>query len=140
MQEHIGVVVIVLDETKTKLLMGKRKNAYLAGYFGLPGGRIEHEEPLQQTVRRELREETGLEAKEVKYLGVVRDHQKTHNFVHFVYLCISYQGTAENKEPEKCEGWLWCELTRLPKVIVPGHREAINIFQNPQSQTLREVF
>lgn len=30
MPEHIGVVIIVADPTKQKILMGKRKNAYKA--------------------------------------------------------------------------------------------------------------
>ena len=76
--EKIGVVIIVLDETKQKTLLGKRKNAYKAGMYGAPGGRTGMKEPLSEAVGRELREETNLEAKNIKYLGIVRELQETY--------------------------------------------------------------
>lgn len=140
MQEKIGVSILVFDQTKQKILLGKRKNTYKSGYYGLPGGKIELKEPLQQTVKRELKEETNLDAKTVTYLGVVRDFQETYNFIHFVFICTDYQGELTNREPDKCDGWIWCDLKRLPKLIVPGHQAAIHIFENPDRQSLREIF
>ncbi|HSX09701.1 MAG TPA: NUDIX domain-containing protein [Candidatus Saccharimonadales bacterium] len=137
--EKIGVIIIVLDEHKQKLLLGKRKNAYKAGYFGLPGGRIELEESLQEAVKRELLEETNLVAEHVTYLGVVRELQETYNFIHFVFLCESYSGELKNNEPDKCEGWEWHLPNELPEDILPGHLAGITIFKNPDGATLREL-
>lgn len=129
MQEHIGVVILLLDETKQKLLLGKRKNAYKSGYYGLPGGRIEIEEPFEQAVKRELKEETNLKVINLYYLGVVRELQKTYNFLHFVFLCESYSGNIMNAEPEKCEGWEWISIDKLPVKMLAGHKAAINLFK-----------
>lgn len=45
-QQKLGVVVVLLDKTKTKVLLGKRLNSYKAGWLGLPGGRVDVGEPL----------------------------------------------------------------------------------------------
>ncbi|PIY68560.1 DNA mismatch repair protein MutT [Candidatus Roizmanbacteria bacterium CG_4_10_14_0_8_um_filter_39_9] len=128
--QHIGVCVIVLDESKHKVLLGKRKNAYLAGAFGLPGGRVNLTEPLVECAVRELREETGLTAKLLRYVGVVRELQNCYNFIHFVYVCNKYSGTMETKEPEKCEGWEWYPLNSLPSDILPGHKSSLELLLN----------
>jgi 8-oxo-dGTP diphosphatase len=138
MHEHIGVAIIVLDKTKRKILLGKRKNAYKAGLYGLPGGRIELKESFEQTVRRELKEETNLNAQQITYLGVVRELQITYNFIHFVFLCESYIGEVVNQEPEKCEGWKWFKVDKIPEKTLPGHLSAIDLFKNP-TNSFREL-
>lgn len=134
--QHIGVCVIVLDESKHNVLLGKRKNAYLAGSYGLPGGRVNITEPLVECAVRELREETGLQAKLLEYAGVVRELQKGYNFIHFVYVCKSYSGSLETKEPHKCEKWRWYSENSLPKNILPGHKAALKLLLNKNTLIL----
>jgi 8-oxo-dGTP diphosphatase len=128
MEEAIGVPVIVLDKTKKRILLGIRKNCYGAGTYGLPGGRLELNEPLAECAKRELLEEIGLTAKALKFIGVVRDFQTYHNFIHFAFLCEDFDGEVELMEPEKCESWEWFFLDNLPENILPGHQQAIDIF------------
>jgi len=47
------------------LLIKKSRGPYI-GKYDLPGGKIEHGESPEQALKRELVEETGLEAKELK--------------------------------------------------------------------------
>jgi 8-oxo-dGTP diphosphatase len=126
MEESIGVPVIILD--KTKILLGVRKNCYGAGAYGLPGGRLESNEPLEACAKRELLEEAGITAKSLKALGVVRDFQTDHNFIHFAFVCEDFDGEVKLMEPQKCEGWEWFTLNNLPENILPGHAQAIDIF------------
>ena len=126
--EHIGVCVIVLDKDKTQVLLGKRLNSYKAGTLGLPGGRIELEEPLEECGKRELLEETSLQGKNLQYVGVVRELQKGYNFIHFVFSCNEYEGLPQTVEPEKCEGWNWYPLDSLPENILPGHKAALDLY------------
>ncbi len=139
MPETIGVVIITLDETKKKILLGKRKNAYKAGMYGMPGGRIELKEAFEDTVVRELKEETNLDAQDITYIGVVRELQESYNFIHFIFLCESYTGTLTNSEPEKCEGWEWHSLDTLPKDILPAHMAGIDLFNDPDNPPLVEL-
>lgn len=131
--EHIGVCVIVLDNEKNKVLLGKRLNNYKAGMFGLPGGRVELNESLEECGKRELVEETSLKGNNLQYVGVIRELQQGYNFIHFVFSCDEYDGSPTNVEPEKCEGWKWYPLDNLPENILPGHKAALDIYLNHDS-------
>ena len=81
--EHNGVCVIILNEVG-QVLLGERINSYKAGWFGMPGGRIELEETILAAGNRELKEEIGIKSASLEYVGVVRELQQTYNFIHFV--------------------------------------------------------
>ena len=53
----IGALVIEND----RILLVKRGHEPLKGYWSLPGGAIETGERIEEALRREVREETGLE-------------------------------------------------------------------------------
>lgn len=131
MNENFGCVVIVLDD-ESQILIGKRKNGYKAGCYGIPGGRVGSQEKLIDAAKRELWEETGLAANELEHVGVVREWQEQNTFIHFVYLCRDWKNEVQLKEPDKCEGWLWAKLDRLPEPVLPGHKKAITMYLDKQ--------
>lgn len=128
-QENIGSAVIVRN-AQGHVLLGKRKNAYRSGLYGLPGGRIDRKEKAIAAAKRELLEETGLTANSLKYVGVVKEWQNSYTFIHFIYLCEKWKGKLRLMEPEKCESWEWVNLDQLPKNILPGHLQGIELLKN----------
>jgi len=62
-----GAGVLVLDEAGRLLLQKRVDN----GLWGLIGGAMEPGESLEQTARRELKEEAGLEAGELELFSLV---------------------------------------------------------------------
>ena len=62
-----AVACFVLDEAG-QLLTVRRAREPEKGTLDLPGGFVDPEETVEEAVRRELREETGLEATEVRLL------------------------------------------------------------------------
>ncbi len=132
-KEHIGVAVIVTN-SQGEVLLGERINAYRAGWFGLPGGRIELQEAITDAAKRELEEECGLAIEELEYVGVVRELQDSYNFIHFGMVAKNVIGEPENKEPEKCKGWEWYSFEHLPQNILPGHKAIIEIYINRGEQ------
>jgi len=62
----VGAAVGVSDHRGRLLLIRRTDN----GCWGLPGGAMEPGERLEDTARRETREETGLELTELSLLGV----------------------------------------------------------------------
>jgi 8-oxo-dGTP diphosphatase len=135
MSQPIGCVVLVIKENK--ILLGKRKNGYGAGMYGVPGGRVEVGEKLEVCARRELVEETGPVGKDIQYVGVIKESQGSYDFVHFVFKCQEFSGEPTNVEPNKCENWEWYELNHLPTNILPGHFQAINMLI--ANQSLRDI-
>ena len=78
--------------------------------YGLPGGIIEYGEPMSEALVREAIEETGLKIVNFEYVGVLRETQEEHEFIHFVFSAVVGDVTPELKEPEKCEGWEWIDI------------------------------
>jgi len=123
---RVGVGVMVLKEGKA--LMGKRKSAHGAGEYAWPGGHMEHMESFEACAKREVREETGLEIKNIRFLRLLnfKDHAPKH-YVDIALVAEWESGEAKVMEPEKCESWGWYELDNLPKPLfgtIPSYLEA----------------
>jgi 8-oxo-dGTP diphosphatase len=65
----IGVGGIVIDDRR--VLLVRRGQEPLKGEWSLPGGALELGETLEEGVRREVREETGLEVEAVEMVEVL---------------------------------------------------------------------
>ncbi|MEQ8222818.1 MAG: NUDIX domain-containing protein [Candidatus Eremiobacterota bacterium] len=68
----IGVGVFIRNKAG-EILLEKRRDS---GLWGLPGGKVEPGESIEETATREVKEETGFNVKIVKLLGVYSDPQE----------------------------------------------------------------
>jgi 8-oxo-dGTP diphosphatase len=57
-------------DDRGRLLLARRAGEVYHGYWDLPGGFVDEDEHPLDTVRRELREETGLEVEPEEFVGV----------------------------------------------------------------------
>ena len=65
----VGAVVL---DAAGRILLIRRGHDPHAGLWSLPGGRVENGETLEQAVRREVLEETGLRVRPGAVVGLVR--------------------------------------------------------------------
>ncbi len=139
LQEPIGTPIIVLNQ-EGRVLMAERIKVYGSGLYGMPGGHIELNELMQETVKRELLEETGLVVEEIEFIGVVRELQKeTYTFIHFCFLVKKFHGELKNIEPTKSKDWGWVSIDQLPENILPGHKAALDMFKNQNTPRFRDL-
>lgn len=87
----IGVGAILLD--RDRVLMAQRGKPPQKGFWSLPGGALEVGETLAEGVRREVREETGLEVRPAGVLEIferiMRDQSGApeYHYVLIDYVC-----------------------------------------------------
>jgi 8-oxo-dGTP diphosphatase len=86
------------------------------GYWEFPGGKCEVGEPPAAAVRRECREETGLEVRVESLLQIV-EYRYPHAWVEmFFYRCVTVDPWGE---PTQGTGFLWVEAERLSSLRFP---------------------
>jgi len=102
-----AVASIIRDN---KILLGLREYQNAPTVWTPPGGSVDDSETLEQAVRRETKEETGIDDLEfIDYIGEVnaKDRDPLH-----VFHCKSNQKPAL-VEPEKFAEWPWFPLTKF---------------------------
>ncbi|MFE6961566.1 NUDIX domain-containing protein [Streptomyces sp. NPDC057696] len=106
----IGVGAIVLGDQG--LLLGRHRR----GTLELPGGTVEAGESFEQTVIRELAEETGLTARpdDVTLLGTLVDHVGGVVRVTVGAVVSAWQGRPATQPDESVGDWAWHPLDQLP--------------------------
>jgi len=125
---HIGTNVFVVKNNK--LLLGKRKNIYGAGTWGLPGGHLETGEAMKDSAARELMEETGLTGELFEFSNMVNDRSRGEHYIQVGFIAKNVNGEPKLREPDRCEEWGWFEFNNLPELF-PAHAKQIeNFFKN----------
>jgi mutator protein MutT len=88
-QPVVGVGAVVICDGK--LLLEKRKNDPGKGKWSIPGGLVELGENVEQTVIREVKEETGLEVEKPEHIDVVDNITRDENGeVKYHFVIIDY--------------------------------------------------
>ena len=83
-----------------------------AGYYEIPGGKIEEGETSEQTAIREMKEETGLKIKNLKYKGKMIIEYPNRIFDFEVFICNECEGKPQDFEENTSE---WIEINELLK-------------------------
>lgn len=125
--ETVGVVV--LNEEKVLLVKHGDMSGHITGTYGLPAGRVDEGESLEDSALRELKEESGLEGFDLQklpkeYTAVLQRKDGEKKFHMTVFLCKKYKGelTSTNEtEP------IWIDLNKINDfILIPNVENAIN--------------
>lgn len=82
------------------------------GLWGVPGGKVEWGEPLEAALRREFREEVGLELTQIRF-ALLQESVLDEQFykpMHFVFANYFAHSSSEAIQPNaEIAEWLWVE-------------------------------
>ena len=111
-------IVIVTREKKPRVLLIRREQAPFEGSWALPGGFVDMDEPLDAAARRELREETGVEAKNLVQLRTFGDpgRDPRGRTISVVYLAHVDIDRVRPRADDDAAAVGWFSLTRPPKL------------------------
>ncbi|MGQ9679242.1 MAG: NUDIX hydrolase [Candidatus Bathyarchaeia archaeon] len=124
-----GVAAVIISNDA--ILLVKRGHEPSKGVWGLPGGVVELGETIEEAVRREVKEETGVEVSPVRLLTVLDSITKDksgrirYHYILFEFLCKFLRG--ELKAYSDVQDAMWVSLSSLGAVdIMPWTRKFID--------------
>ena len=110
--ERVELTVLCLVEDGNKILLQNRIKKDWQGYT-LPGGHVERDESFVDAVIREMKEETGLDIKNPKLVGVKQFPIKCGRYVVFLFKTNEYSGTLVSSDEGNME---WVEYDKLKDI------------------------
>lgn len=121
-QFHYRTSGIIYNKDKTKILLFKSSNR---DFYMLPGGKVNELESSEKALKREVKEETGLEINIIDFKCfsecVVTDKEMTYQQVEAIYEA-SYNNEITNDEFNGLEGnWIlfkWFDINELNNVLI----------------------
>ena len=126
----VGALIFTRAGRRGPILLVERGGKPLKGYWSLPGGLVEPGERLEEAVRREVQEETGLEIEPTRmfeiFERIMRDAQGRVEY-HYVladYVCKVVGGKLRaGDDVSRAE---WARRSELDRYqITEGTREVI---------------
>lgn len=114
---RVGIGVFVFKDGK--FLIQQRFGAHGTGSWSLPGGHQEFGESFEDTARREVLEEAGVEITNVRFGAVTNDNFKKEG-KHYVTIWILtdwQNGEPRICEPDKCLAQRWSDFNDLPEPL-----------------------
>ncbi len=123
-----------------EILIGKKKEGYhpygLGGKWHVIGGKVEKDETEEEALRREVREETGVEVENLRKLGEKTIEDSEGRKIKLVILCCKAK-SKHAKAMSDLEEVKWvrkeslldevCEKVRKDLLSVEGVREFLNL-------------
>lgn len=115
---RVGAIALLKNENNEILMMLRNKKP-AKDKWAIPGGKVEMFETLEETLKREMKEELGIEIEVTKFLCNVQDinKEKGEHWIMPVYEAKIVNGKVKNMEPEKHKELKWFHIEDVPENI-----------------------
>lgn len=129
-------VSAIISDKNGKILFTKRAIKPYLGWWDLPGGFINYGESAEKALRREIKEELGVEIEIKRFLGTFHEFYKNHGRKNEKYSIIAlvYLGQLRNdkiKVGDDVVMYNFFPFNKLPKKIAfPNQRKFIENFKS----------
>jgi 8-oxo-dGTP diphosphatase len=122
-QPHKIIGVAVIWNDNQQILIDRRlPEGVMGGLWEFPGGKVEAGESIPECIKREIREELGIEIAIGEHLITI-DHTYTHLRVTLtVHHCRLIAGTPQ---PLECDEISWVDLDELENFDFPAANSQI---------------
>jgi len=109
---------------KGKILLIRRGHPPYKGEWAIPGGRLGEDETVEECLKREMKEETGLEVEILKLFGVYsKPERDPRKIVSIVYI-VKRKDDSQVKAGGDAVEAQWFDLMQLPKLAF-DHEEIL---------------
>lgn len=115
---YVGVGGVVINDKTQEILVVKERNGPITKIWKFPGGMLELGEEIKDGVVREVKEETGIDARFVSLLCFRENTQSFHGRSDLYFVCrlepLSFDIKKQDSEIEECKWMPMSEFVGLP--------------------------
>jgi 8-oxo-dGTP diphosphatase len=107
-----------------KILLIKRRTVPFSGYWALPGGRVDSGETIEQTIVREVKEETGLDVAVMRKIGEYHEQGVQDGLEYDYYpacFLVKTVGGKIKKQESEIEEIKLFSLNEVPRALAFEH-------------------
>ncbi len=121
---HINVsAAILFNDTRDKILIARRNpGGPHGGLWEFPGGKLERGETPEDCLKREIREELGVEIHDLTPYTTVHHEYEPFTITLHAFSCLIAEGTPR---PLACRELRWIRIEDLPAFPIPEADQAI---------------
>lgn len=116
-------VAVIVDAQQRILVTQRPMHAPHGGYWEFPGGKLEDDEPAEQALIREIKEEVGLDIHHYQRLGQINHQYSDRHVELIIFLVTHFDGTATALEGQL--GLKWLAKNELNHEQFPGANREI---------------
>lgn len=117
-------VFVILRRGNTVAFVLRSDTGWMDGYYGLPSGKVEHNEPMSIAAVREAQEEIGVTIASSDLRHVLTEHRNGADdgtlWVDLYFEVSNWEGEPYNAEPDKHSELAWLDMHNLPDNIIPS--------------------
>ncbi len=126
--ENVELTVLCLVENGDKILVQNRKKKDWQG-IALPGGHVEIGESFVDAVKREMKEETGLDIKDPELVGLKQFPIEDGRYLVLLFKATEWTGDVISSDEGEME---WVEYSDLPDLkTVSDLDELLKVMNTP---------
>jgi len=130
-KDFIGVgcgAIIINNRNEVLLLKRSSISRTEPSTWSRPGGQVEYGENAEEAVKREIKEELGIDIEVVRFLEMTQTIEDGKHWIALGFLARHVSGTPRNVEPDKHDEVKWFPLSMLPENLNSYTRNAINVY------------
>lgn len=139
---NVGLKAVVLNAKNEMLLLQRSADNTVAGKWDIPGGRMSFGESLDEALKREVKEESGLD---VERIGAVlnvctflRDVDAKNQIVRITFAVRAAEGLVTVSDEHQAHGWVALERVSeydlfSPTVAIAARRAMESLADYPEA-------
>ena len=126
---HKKIGVGVISNHRGEILIDRRLNSgEMGGLWEFPGGKIEPNETVEDCIKREIKEELGIDVLVEERLIAIEHQYPKFKVTLFVHYCHHLEGIPQTRE---CEEVRWVNISELDRYTFPkANYEIITLLQS----------